>query len=174
VNNITEELTKLAKLHADAALSDEEFKSLKARLLSQGFGTQSDVTRVDAQAPVTQEATNKTISDWASWCLALVPIISIPINAIVIGATDNTIVSFLVPVALWLLFFFIDRNIIKEAGGDPPDAINAIGIIFIAVVAVPLYLHERSKKLGKSFSTFYASIVVMALGVLLVVIALVQ
>ena len=43
-NNIVDELTKLAKLRADGALSDDEFATLKARLLSQdlkGISTQS-------------------------------------------------------------------------------------------------------------------------------------
>jgi hypothetical protein len=36
-----EKLTKLAKLHADGALSDEEFKAIKAKLIAGISGPQS-------------------------------------------------------------------------------------------------------------------------------------
>jgi hypothetical protein len=167
-NNITEELTKLAKLHADGALSDEEFKALKAKLISEVGRTDPGVSSPQTAA---RGATTKPISDWAAWCLALTPIIAIPINAIVIGHTESLVLPYIVPICLWLLFFFIDRDIIRKGGGeadpvfDPVSA--AIPIALLALIFVPVYLYRRSERLGKSFSSFYACLAVMALSVLL-------
>ena len=41
-NDIAEQLSKLAKLHADGALSDDEFKALKAKLLSNVSGNNEE------------------------------------------------------------------------------------------------------------------------------------
>jgi hypothetical protein len=89
-----------------------------------------------------------------------------------IGAGLTSAVLFIVPMALWLLFFFIDRDIIKNAGGDPPSASDAIGILLIAAIAIPVYLYNRSKSLGKPLSSFYVSIIVMVFWLLLTLPAL--
>ncbi len=172
-NNITEELTKLAKLHADGALSDEEFKALKARLLSQEFNPAQRAP--PPQTARVQEATNKPISDWASWCLALVPIISFPISAILIGATGNLILPYIVPIILWLLFLFIDRDILKKAGVDPGDAGQDIaGIVILAAVFVPAYLYKREKRLGKPLTSFYVCVAVMIVWLLMMLTSFLQ
>jgi hypothetical protein len=44
ITDLTEQLTKLAKLHQDGALSDEEFVALKARLISKVGSGQSNVS----------------------------------------------------------------------------------------------------------------------------------
>lgn len=163
-NNIVDELTKLAKLRADGALSDDEFATLKARLLSQdlkGISTQSAL-----QSSPNRDLNKELISDWAAWCLALVPIISILINAILFGGTAGSFLIYLVPIALWCLFFSIDRDLIKKAGEDPPEA-SVVGILVLAAVFVPMYLYDRSKKLGKSFSSFYTSVAIMGICLLL-------
>jgi Short C-terminal domain len=84
-NNIVEELAKLAKLHVDGTLSDEEFKTLKAKILNALNAEQhmnrvadqsSDQSRMQPRSTVLRAAIKTPISDWASWCLALTPIIS--------------------------------------------------------------------------------------------------
>ena len=116
--DIAEELTKLAKLDADGALSDEEFKTLKARFISQGFEEQPRINPAAGAPPRqtahVQETRNKPISDWASWCLALVPIISLPISAILISATDSWILPYMVPMSLWLLFLLSIETLLEK------------------------------------------------------------
>lgn len=178
-NNITEQLIKLAKLHADGALSDDEFKALKARLLSQEFKAQQTINPAQSAPPPqtahVQEAMNKPISDWASWCLALVPIISLPISAILLSATENWIVPYIVPIILWLLFLFIDRDILKKAGVDPGSAARDIaGIVVLAAVSVPAYLYQRAKRLGKPLTSFYVCVAIMIVWLIVILTAFLQ
>jgi hypothetical protein len=176
---LIDQLTTLSKLLAEQSISDEEFQILKARLLSEQArgqkGTQLDDHRSTNQrsshteSNPAEHAVNAPISDWAAWCLALVPFISIAINGMVLGSSGASILPYLTSFVLWLLFYFIDRDMIKRAGSSPPEGAYWLGILLFALAAVPTYLYRRSKQLGRSLSPFYASVISMALWLLLYV-----
>ncbi len=56
--DIAEELTKLAKLHTDGALSDEEFKAFKAKIICQPSDLQEPASR---QAPIATESSDDVL-----------------------------------------------------------------------------------------------------------------
>ena len=170
MDDLADKLVTLAKLNADGALTDEEFKALKAKLISQSLNNQqrigtvagqgSDQTELDHQTSLKRKQIKKSFPDWAAWSLALVPII--PMAAIVANASENLIILYIITMILWLLLYFIDTHMAKKSGGAYPPAIAVVGIIAFAAFTIPMYLYRRSETNGKSLGPFYVSIVIMA------------